>query len=180
MIKEFSVKPKAKNNNAKIILFVTAALGAVAFLISMLIERYKGVVGLVALGFFCTAIFFYTKFISSAYSYDITFDSDYTAVFVVRQITGKRQTTMCRIALYEIESITKETKAERKDHKTPIGTRRYVYFPTVSPELSYRITSKNRYESSEILIEGTDEFISLLLEYVSEAKEQEKQNEEQY
>jgi hypothetical protein len=134
----------------------------------------------VALGLFCTAIFFYTKFISAYYIYDITFDSDDTAVFVVRQITGKRQSTMCRIALFEISDIIGETREQRKKHTTPNGTRKYVYFPTLSPDVSFRIVSSNRYESSEILIECTDQMAAMLSEYSKEAKELEALRQEDY
>ena len=180
MIKEFSVRPNPSNNNAKLIFWATLMAGALFMVASMMIDRYRGVVSLVALGLFCTAIFFYTKFISSYYMYDVTFDSDNTAVFVVRQITGKRQSTHCRIALFEITDIVKETKEERKKHQTPLGTRKYVYFPTFSPDLCYRIISKNRYESSEILVEFTDQMAELLSDYVKEAKELEALRQEDY
>ena len=117
MIKEFSVRPKPSNNNAKLIFWATMMAGTLVMIASMMIDSYRGVVSLVALGLFCTAIFFYTKFLSSYYMYDITFDSDNTAVFVVRQITGKRQSTHCRIALFEISDIIKETKEERRKQK---------------------------------------------------------------
>lgn len=179
-MREMTSKPKPTNNNAKIIFTVTLILGVALSFASMMLERYRGVVGMVALGLLCTAIFYYTKFISAYFLYDLTFDSDGTAIFVVRQVTGKRSTTLCRIALYEIDRIDKETKEQRKSHLTPKGTRKYVYFPTVSPSVSYRIFTKNRYETSEVLIEGTDEFIHYFNECVSEAKEIEARSDENY
>ena len=64
-----------------------------------------------------------------------------------------------------------ETKKDRRAHKTEKGVRKYVYAPTMFPKENYRLTVKSRYESAEIIIEGTKEFADLLENYSKEARE---------
>ena len=170
MIQEFSVHPKPTNKNAKIAFLIAILISAVGFVTYFIMEKYKGIVGTAALLTLTTAILFYTKYISPEFYYDITFDTEGTPVFVVRQIIGKRQSTLCRIDLADIVSIKKQTSQERKAHKTAQGYRAYVYTPTLMPSLTYLITVSSRYEKAEIRIEGTDEFANLLIEYSKDAR----------
>ena len=175
MISEFSVYAKPTNNKAKLTFWVLVALASASFAGYVVMSQFKinksGLVGFLALILIVAAVFIYTKYVSPKTYYDVTHDSDGTAVFVVRQIIGKRATTLCRIALCEIVQIVRETAAERKAHKTPFSTRKYVYLPTMSSAVSYRLITRNRYESAEILIEVSDEYADTLLSYVKEAKE---------
>lgn len=170
MIKEFSVHPKPQNNNAKIACMTFVLIAALGFVVYFQIEKYKGIIGIFALLALTTGILIYTKFISPEFYYDITFDASETPVFVVRQVIGRRQTTLCRIDLADIEKIEREEKAERRKHKTPSGTRKYIYAPTMFPKEIYRITAKSQYESAEIIIECSEEFSNLLKEYSKEAR----------
>ncbi len=178
MIPELSTKAKAQNNNAKIVFLITFLLSVIAFVTYWIMEEYRGFVGLVAFLLLVSAILFYTKYISVEFYYDITRDSEDTPVFVVRQLVGKRETTLCRINLSDIVKIEKETKAERKAHKTEYGVIKYVYAPTLFPAVSYRMTVSNRYEKAEIIIEGTDEYIKALGEYAAEARKNRIDSEE--
>ena len=135
-------------------------------------------VSLVGVSLLTLALMIYTKYIAPIYYYDITFDNEGNAVFVVRQQTGKKYTTLCRIALSEIVNIEKQTAEQMKAHKTPMGTVKYSYLPTLSPSLAYRITTSGRYERAEILIESSEEFADLLTSYSSEAREQYTDNDE--
>jgi len=183
MISEFSVHTKPTNNKAKISFFVFLALtvfsAAAYFLMRFLEVEKSGLVGFIPLFSIVVTVFFYNKYLSAKIYYDLTKDSEGTALFVVRQVIGKRASALCRIALYEITKIEKEGPAERKAHKTPVGTRKYAYLPTFLPETTFRISSKNRYESSEIIIECSDEFAAMLLDYSKEAKEIEMKLEEE-
>ena len=174
MIHEFTVHAKPGNNKAKITFWVLLALSAVDFIAYLLMRRFEveksGLVGVVALALIVAAVTIYTKYVSPDFYYEITHDTEGTALFVVSQMIGKRKTTLCRIALYEIVKIERESKAERRAHKTPYSYRKYVYFPTMLPEASYRLTTRSRYEQAEILIEITDELAETLRAYVSEAK----------
>ena len=170
MIREFSVKPKPTNGKARYA-FVFSAAGAFAMImLSTFIPLYKGIVSLVGIGLLSVALLVYTKYVAPIYYYDITFDGNGEALFVVRQQTGKRQTTLCRIALREIVKIEKESRAQRREHKTPYEMKKYSYLPTLDPDVTYRITTSGRYERAEILIESSDGFADLLSSYSAEAK----------
>ena len=112
MIKELSESAEAKNNNAKIAFLLTLLVAIVAFCFYFALDRYKGIIGLFGIGALTTAILFYTKYIAVRICYDITVDAEDTPVFVVRHITGKRESTMCRINLSDIISVKKENKKQ--------------------------------------------------------------------
>lgn len=172
MISSFSAHPKAQNKNSKIIMVAFLILAAIAIVVSMLMKKYTWVASMVALASITTAILMYTKYVSVTFFYDILADDgDDEPVFVVRQRIGKRDVTMCRVPLADIISIKKETKAERKAHKKPSGVNLFVYAPTLSPDVSYRIFVSNRYEKSEVVLEGSDEFFDMLKRYAEEARE---------
>ena len=63
MIKEFSTHPKPQNKKARIIFLVTLLISAVVFFVSFYIEKYSGLVGLVALMLLITSILFLLNFI---------------------------------------------------------------------------------------------------------------------
>ena len=171
MISEFSARAKAKNNNAKILFFSLLGVAAVVTVFYLTAERYRGVIGVIALCFITAAIFVYTKYISSVYFYDITFDYNNSPVFVVRQRTGKKDTTLCRMDLYAVTDVIRQDKKERAEHKTKDGYLKYNYTPTLSPDETYLIRVFSRYEKAEIRIEATEEFAALLKQYAAEAKE---------
>ena len=174
MIVEQSLHVKATNCKAKVTFYTLLSLFAVT-VVFYLVMSYLGInkhglVGLLALALVTAAILIYTKYLSPIYYYDITHDSDGVPVFVVRQIIGKRQSTLCRISLADIASIEAECRAERRKHKTPYGYRKYNYIPTLIPEKTYRITLRSRHESSEMVIEVPDTYAEMLTAYVGEAK----------
>ncbi len=174
MILEFSVRPKPSNNKAKYTCLACFITAAAALIVTLFIPSYKSIVGIVCLVFLTAALFIYTKYLASEYLYDITFDSVGKAVFVVRQRTGKRDSTMCRIDLSSIESVTEETKEQRRAHTTPSGTLKYNYLPTMSPDATLRIISVMAHERSEIVIEASAEFAALLRDYSAEARSTEQ------
>ncbi len=179
MIKSFSARPKPSNNNAKIAFCIALGISAVGFLFYYLMERYRGIVGTAALFVLVTALLIYTKFISPSFAYDVFQDSSDVPLFVVRQIIGKRTTTLCRVELSDVISIKHETKEERRAHKTPNDYKKYVYAPTMSPAENYRITVVNKYEKAEIIIEISDELADLFRELVKEAREARMESDEE-
>ncbi len=169
MITELTLRPKPQNKRAKYLL-IAFLLGAVAFaILYSVIPNYKGVVGLVSVIFIVGAVFMYTKYIAPEYYYDITI-ADGTPLFVVRQLTGKRFTTLCRVELRSIVSIICEEARDRRTHTTPSGYVKYSYCPTLGPDLTYLITVNSRLEKAEIRIEANDEFAALLRGYAEEAR----------
>ena len=170
MITEFSLRPKAQNKRA-LYLLIAFAIGAAALaLLYITIPLYKGLVGLGAMALVIAAVFMYTKYIAVSYSYDIFIAND-TPLFTVRQLTGKRETTLCRIELGGITSVVRMTPEERGAHKTPTGYAKYNYCPTLGPDVTYTVTYVTRYEKAEITIEANDEFADILMRYADEARE---------
>ena len=170
MIKEFSTRVRPCGNKGKLVFTALMLVAASVVLISMFLERYRGIVGLVGLIAIVIATWIYTKYVAVEYGYDVTFDPQGTPVFVVRQLIGKRQSTFSCVYLADITSVEMESREERRAKKPQNGVRRYVYLPTIFAPTSCRITVKSRYEHAEIVIEVTEEFASLLREYVQIAK----------
>ena len=171
MIREFSVKPKPTNNKARAIFIICTVCSFALITLSTFVPLYKGLVSLLGVVLLSFALMLYSKYIAPSYFYDITFDSEGAPLFVVRQLTGKRYTTLCRIALYEIVKIEKQSREQRRKHKTPFDTKKYSYLPTLDPEVVFRITTSTRYEKAEILIESSESFADLLASYSLEARD---------
>lgn len=171
MISELSVSPRPANRSASITfgaLLFSAAISTVLYLTA---ERFRGVIGLLTVAFITAAVLVYTRYISVKYYYDVTFDSSSRAVFTVRQVIGKRISTLCCIHLFSISRVEYESREERRAHKIPYGVRKYNYTPTLIPEDTIRIYSETRTERSEIVIEGSYELLLKLRELSLEARE---------
>ena len=179
MNKSFSVRPKPSNNNAKIAFGVALGISGVGFIAYYLMDRFRGIVGTVALFVLVTALLIYTKYISPSFAYDVIADGNETPLFVVRQFIGRRVTTLCRIELADITSVKHETRAERRAHRTPKDFKKYVYAPTMSADENYRLSVSNRYERAEIVIEISDELAELLCTLISEAREARVESDEE-
>ena len=152
------------------------ALAVVSLVVSIFVTRYKGVVGMITLASLTTAILIFTKYVSVTFHYDILAEGMEEPLFVVRQTVGKRDVTLCRIALADITRIEKENAAERRAHKTAEGVARYNYTPTLFPSESHRLFVSSRYEKAEIVLEISDEFEKMLTSLVSEARQVRAEN----
>lgn len=170
MIREMSVHPKPSNNKAKIAAAVSGIVTIAGFAVYFIADRYKSLIGLVALGALVTALLFVTKYLIPVFIYDVMIAEDGTPLFIVRQKTGKRERTLCRIELAGISDIKTESAAERKKHKTPTGVVKYSYAPSLAPSVSSRIVYTSRYEKCEIIIEASEEYIDVLRAYAAEAR----------
>ena len=154
MISEMSTKMKPSNNYARWIFSVFTSGGICLALISTFIAQYKGVVAIFGVALLVSAIAVFSKYIASVYYYDITVDYNSTPIFVVRQITGKRESTLCRIDIADIVCVKHESSKERRKHKTPAGYVKYNYSPTLAPKRTSRLTVEGKYEKAEIVIEN--------------------------
>ncbi len=153
-------------------MFIACSVLAFALVtLSTVIPLYRGLVSMAGVLLLTLALVFYTKYILPIYFYDIFIDSDGTPLFVVRQQTGKRQSTLCRIPLNEILRVEKQSRQQRRDHKTPYEVKKYAYLPTLDPDEIYRITTSGRYERAEILIECSEGFAKMLTVYSAEARQ---------
>ena len=176
MIKDFSVTPRPKNKNAIIMMSAFFVLTAISLIISIFITRYKGVVGMITLLSLTTAILIFTKYVSVTFHYDILAEGMEEPLFVVRQTVGKRDVTLCRIALADINRIEKESAQVRRAHKTAAGVARYNYTPTLFPSESHRLFVSSRYEKAEIVLEISDEFEKMLTALICEARQARAEN----
>jgi hypothetical protein len=136
-----------------------------------LAEKYRGVIGLVAVCFLTSGILFYTKYIAPVFYYDVLIDNAGTPLFIVRQSTGKREVTLARFEIADIKDVKFESREERKKHKTAGGVLKYNYGPTMNPPISCRIFYKTRYENAEISVEVSEEYSEMLRSYAKIARE---------
>lgn len=173
-MKELSIHSTPTNKKANITFYVLLGAAALAVLTYILLSnlgiKKSGLVGVLAIAFITAAVFIYTKYIGVKYYYDLTLDGYGTPVFVVRQVMGKRASTLSRISLADISRLDRETPAERRAHSTPYGTRKYSYIPTLNPEVTYRVFVSSRYEKAEVLVEISDEIADFLRREIAEAK----------
>lgn len=170
MIKDFSVTPKPKNKNSVILMCAFFVLALISLIVTFFLDKYKGVVGMVTFLSLITAILVYTKYVAVVFHYDIIGEGVDEPLFVVRQTVGRRNVTLCRIALADIISINKESAKERREHKSERGVTRYVYAPTLAPDESFRIKVFSRREKAEIIVELTEPFAEMLMTLAAEAK----------
>lgn len=174
MINELQIKLRPTNNKAKVAFSIFGACAVIAFVAYYLMRGNEvekaSLVGLLGLVLLTASLTFYTKYMSSVYYYEIMRDTAGVPLFLVKQAVGKRVSTLCRIALYEIKKIERTTAPERKAYKTPADHRRYNYVPTFMPSVTYRLTTLSRYEKAEIYIEISDEFAETFKVYVAEAQ----------
>lgn len=170
MIKELSVRAKPANRKAHVISAACLIAAAVLFVTRLIVNRFAGIIDLGTIGCITASVFLYTKYISSNYYYETMITTDGEPLFLVRRLTGKRSTTLCRISFAEILSVKAESAEEFKKHKTPRGVVKYLYTPTLFPEKVYRIQMRSAYERAEIVIECSDEFAALISSWAKEAR----------
>ena len=170
MIREHYSRTKASNSNAKNLFYGLLCATAVLFVFYCTTPLYKGIIGLFCVAAITAAVLIYTKYVGVEYFYDITFDSEGTSIFVVRQVTGKRSSTLCRIDLSSIVKIERLDASARKAHKAEAGYINYFYLPTLMPESVLLLKVSSRNERAEIFIEASDEFAELLSTYSIEAR----------
>lgn len=170
MLNEIYVHAKPTNQNAKRLFFILLALAAATTPIYLIINVYKGIVGLAVVALITAAVLIHTKYIAPEYYYDITSDHEGIPVFVVRQVVGKRQTTLCRLDLFSITKVEMLDKRAAAEHKTPKGYRKYSYLPTFMPTTRLCISAVSSAERAEIFIEASDEFAQMLIRLSKDAR----------
>ena len=170
MIPDMRFRPKTSDTKGKRIFLCTLLLALAIFLVSLLLEAYQGVVQIVALVLITVSLYFYNRYIATEYEYEITTDNDGAPVFVVVAYQGKRTSTMCRIALWDVTEVKRYTpdalKARPQDKEVSI----HKFTPSFSPDTVTVISVRSTYEKSELYIESSEEFDSYFLSIVAEAK----------
>ena len=182
MIKEFTIHAEPTNKISTTAFTVTFLSSFAILTLSTFLEHYRGIVQLFGMGLLVASLLIFTKYISPKYFYEIVFDSEGTPLFVVNQYIGKRMTTLCRVAFYEIVKVEYESAKARKAHKTAVGVKKYSYVPTLMPEFTCRLYTASRHERAEILIEVSADVANVLQGYAKEARElmMVRENEEEY
>ena len=170
MIRELSTKIQPSNNKARYAFAISMSGGIAIALLSSIVPSYQGIVALVACAFIVAAVAIYSKYVAVTYYYDLTVDNNGIPIFVVRQVLGNRQSTLCRIDVADIVKVEVESAKERRKHKTPFEYRKYVYTPTLMPKKSVRLTVHGRYEKAEIIIEN-ENYAEILRKNAEEARE---------
>ncbi len=178
MINEFSTSPKPQNKNAHIACAVAMAAFAALTAAYMLMDKYRGVVGLAAITALTAGIYIYTKYMSAKYHYDITNSTEGQALLVVRRSVGKRDTTLYMTPLYRIQAVEMQTRGAAKKHDPAFA--RHYFTPTFMPLTTCLITVKSRLESAELVIECSEDFANILSRYAAEERDREALEEENY
>ena len=75
MITELSVSPRPANKSAVITFGALLFSAAITTVLYLTAERFRGVIGLLAIAFITAAVLIYTRYIAVKYYYDVTFDS---------------------------------------------------------------------------------------------------------
>ncbi len=171
MIKGLTVRAKPASKIAHKLSAGLLIAAALLFATRFFIDRFVGIIDIFTIACITASVFLYTKYISSSYIYETMITDDGEPLFLVKRITGKKETTLCRVGFCEILSIKSETREEFKKHKTPPGVLKYLYTPTLFPQKIYRIQTRSAYERAEVVIECSDEFAALISEWAREARE---------
>ena len=90
-------------------LFYALLLFAIALAVaSVASPGYRGVIALVAVGAIVAALVVFNRYVIAEYLYSVLITGEGEPLFVVASRTGKRVTTLCRIALADIRSIERQ------------------------------------------------------------------------
>ena len=170
MAADFSVRPKAQNNNAKILMWVGYAVGLVSAVASCFAGTYSRYTVVIAAIGFIVGMVVHTKYVAIEFYYDVIMQDVDSPLFVVRYKTGKRINTMCNIELADIVSITAETASERKAHKKERDVGLYNFAPTLFPEKTYRMCVRSIHGKNDLILEGSEEYFAKLTELAAEAR----------
>lgn len=170
MIREFAVRPMPKNKKARTLFFILLSAAAATVIASYFLTSYKGIVQLGSLILLVSAVVIYTRYLGSVYSYEVTYDSDETPIFVVCQLSGKRRTSLCRVDLADIVEISLLSAEAYRAYKTEPGMKRYNYTPTLFPEEVYLMKVRSRTERADVFLELSAECRDTLLAYAATAR----------
>lgn len=162
MVSEFSVHAVPSNKKALSVVRGAIISSALCLIACFFIRSYQGIVSIVAVAFAAVAILFYTKYVTAEYIYEIINDHDGTALFVVRMRTGRRESTMLRLPLYSITSLSRECGEQMRKQKPDAKIPLYNYCPSFRPDSTVKISFRSRYDSADVYVEISDELCAHL------------------
>ncbi len=153
MIHPFDYTAKPQNKLGQRAFYLTLLLALALGFLSVTVTRFRGVIALLAIVCSVVAMIFFTRYVIAEYTYTVMIDRDGEPIFVVTSKTGKRISTLCRIALADVRKIEREDRKARASHKTPKGYLKFHYLPTFLSPSSLRLTEVARGERAEITVE---------------------------
>ncbi len=178
MISDMKFHPKASNMKGKRVFLITLLLALALFLCSLLLSGYQSLVQLLAFVILTISLYFYNRYMATSYEYEITTDSDNTPVFVVSSYQGKRVSTLCRIALWDVTSIVRYTKEELAKREVDKEVSVHKFMPTFSAEIVTIVCVRSPHEKCDLWLETPEEFDAYFLSLIKEAKEMRNFDEE--
>ena len=161
----FSYRRLADKRKAFPVFFTLIAISAVLVIVSMITPKYSGLISLASICTMTASVLVYVRYIVSDYTYSVREGEGNQSFLIFTKVVGKRQSMMGCIPLYAIKSIEKFTKSELKGQKVEVGTHKYNFAPTFSPDIVYVMKAQTRTLKYYVIMEGTDELCDRLLEY---------------
>ena len=163
--------PKTANTKGKRVFLITLLLALALFLSSLLLHSYQSIIQLIALVLLTVALYFYNRYVSTSFVYEITTDADGVPVFVVSSFQGKRVSTLCRISLWDVTGVVRCTREELRKREKNKEVAIHKLNPTMSPEIITVVSVRSTYEKCDLWLETSEDFDSYFLSIIREAKE---------
>ena len=132
---EYSYSPKAKTNNIKLITGVLFFAAVILYGLICSVEiKFEGVIGLVAILCFVGSILLLTRYVYRKQIYRIVERNADSYDLVIDEITGKSKTSVCRVALANIERAQiRDEKNAAELKKAARGRKKFSYCPDLFP-----------------------------------------------
>ena len=189
MIPDMILRPKAQNEEGRRVFLITMIAALLSFVASLFLSKYQGLVQLGSVVALCVSLYFYTRYVASVYSYEVTADNDGTPIFVIRQTAGSRVSTHCRMPIGSLvcaELLNREQLATYRQNKRAKAQPNdgcdapYLFPASDIPLFDYSVTFRptavtllcfrSRDERCDMLVELSEEFASLLLDIAAQVK----------
>ncbi len=171
-IDELQFTPKANKKKVFPIFFTVLAVSGVLVILSVTLPVYQGLISFGAAIGISAALYYYSRYIVSYFTYSVIINSNNEAVFLVNKIAGKRSSLMFMSYLYELTGIEKHGRKGDNKYIPAKDAKKYDFTATYGvPEL-YVLKFNTQGIISEVRIECTDELAAKLSEYAAIAKEE--------
>lgn len=161
----FNYRRLADKRRAFPVFFALVGISVVLVIASMITPKYPGVISLVSICTLTASVLIYIRYVVSDYTYSVSEGENHRSFLIFTKLVGKRQSMMGCVPLHAIKSVEKFTKAELKKQKVEKGVHKYNFAPTFSPDEVYVIKAETSSMKYYVIIEGTEDLASRLLEY---------------
>ncbi len=169
-IDELQFTPNADKKKVFPVFFITLAISGVLVILSVKLPLYQGIISFLAVVGISIALYFYSRYIASYFTYSVIINSNGEAVFLVNKIAGKRSSLMFMSYLFEMQSIEKLSKKGENRYLPAKEAKKYNFTATYGIEEFYVLKFNTQGLISEVSIECTDELANKLSGYIQIAK----------